>query len=77
MPLVDLIKRSGGKINGGQLVTDVTIDSETGAATGVHASTKEGESTYYPADAVIFAVGITGKICRVRWCLLAIDSFMT
>ncbi|DBA70993.1 hypothetical protein WJX79_001029 [Trebouxia sp. C0005] len=60
LPLVDLIRKSGGKINGGQLVTDVTIDSDTGAATGVHASTKEGQSTYYPADAVIFAVGITG-----------------
>ncbi len=76
MPLVDLIKRSGGKINGGQLVTDVTIDSETGAATGVHASTREGESTYYPADAVIFAVGITGGTCCLHWCVLAIVSFM-
>lgn len=48
-------------------MTDVTIDSDTGAATGVHASTKEGQSTYYPADAVIFAVGITGGICNLHW----------
>ncbi len=63
-------------MNGGQLVTDVTIDSETGAATGVHASTKEGESTYYPADAVIFAVGITGTNCSLYWCMLAMVRFM-
>ncbi len=73
---MDLIKKSGGKINGGQLVTDVTIDSDTGAATGVHATTKEGESTYYPADAVIFAAGITGGTCSLRCCVLAIVSFM-
>ena len=58
-------------------MTDVTIDSDTGAATGVHASTKEGESTYYPADAVIFAVGITGRTCSLHWCVLAFVSFMT
>lgn len=61
LPLVDLIKKQGGKIVGGQLVTDVTIDAATGTAAGVHTTTtKDGKKTYYAADAVIFAVGITG-----------------
>ena len=60
MPLVDLIKRQGGKIVGGQLVTDVTVDTEAGTVSGVYTSTTDGEKTYYAADAVIFAVGITG-----------------
>lgn len=60
MPLVDLIKRQGGKIVGGQLVTDVTIDAATGTASGVQTTTKDGKTAYYAADAVIFAVGITG-----------------
>lgn len=55
-----MIRKQGGKIEGGQLVTDVTIDSHTGAANGVYTTTKEGKKTYYAADAVIFAVGITG-----------------
>ena len=57
---MDLIKKQGGKIVGGQLVTDVTIDAATGTAAGVHTTTKDGKKTYYAADAVIFAVGITG-----------------
>ena len=42
-------------------MSDVTIDEELGIATGVTASTREGTKTYYEADAVIFAVGITGE----------------
>ncbi len=61
MPLVDLIKKQGGKVVGGQLVTDVTIESAACAAAGVYTSTWEGKKTYYAADAVIFAVGITGE----------------
>lgn len=45
---------------GGQLVTDVTIDAAAGTVSGVYTSTKEGKKTYYAADAVIFAVGVTG-----------------
>lgn len=56
-----MIRKQGGKIEGGQLVTDVTVDSQTGTANGVYTTTKEGKKTYYAADAVIFAVGITGK----------------
>ena len=58
---MDLIKKQGGKIVGGQLVTDVNIDAATGTAAGVHTTTKDGKKTYYAADAVIFAVGITGQ----------------
>ena len=57
---MDLIKKQGGKIVGGELVTDVAVDSTAGIAKGVYTSTKEGKKTYYAADAVIFAVGITG-----------------
>lgn len=46
---------------GGQLVTDVTIDAATGTAAGLHTITEDGKKTYYAADAVIFAVGITGQ----------------
>lgn len=59
-PLVELIKKQGGNIVGGQLVTDVTVDEASGTANGVYANTREGKKTYYAADAVIFAVGITG-----------------
>lgn len=69
MPLVDLIKNQGGKIVGGQLVTDVTIDAATGTAAGVQTTTKEGKTAYYAADAVIFAVGITGwSVCFLHLC---------
>ena len=61
MPLVDLIKRQGGKIVGGQMVTDVSIDPGVGRATGVTTRTMDGRKTHYAADAVIFAVGITGQ----------------
>ena len=61
LPLVDLIKRQGGKIVGGQLVSDVDVDRATGQVTGVHTVNKEGSKTHYAADAVIFAVGITGQ----------------
>ena len=58
---MDLIKKQGGKVVGGQLVTDVTVDSAAGAVSGVYTSTRDGKKTYYAADAVIFAVGITGE----------------
>ena len=61
LPLVDLIKKKGGKIVGGQLVTDVTLDSTAGSVTGVYGLSRDGNKAYYPADAVIFAVGITGE----------------
>lgn len=57
---MDFIRKQGGKIVGGQLVTDVAIDATAGTANGVYTSTKEGKKTYYAADAVIFAVGVTG-----------------
>lgn len=66
MPLVDLIKKQGGKIVGGQLVTDVTIDAAAGTGAGVYTSTKEGKKTFYAADAVIFAVGITGRFLHLN-----------
>ena len=59
-PLVELIKKQGGNVVGGQLVTDVTVDESRGMTNGVYANTREGKKTYYAADAVIFAVGITG-----------------
>ena len=70
---MDLIKKQGGKVVGGQLVTDVTVDSAAGAVSGVYTSTRDGKKTYYAADAVIFAVGITGEcfVCWFQHCLMA------
>ncbi|KAL3155415.1 hypothetical protein ABBQ38_010971 [Trebouxia sp. C0009 RCD-2024] len=68
LPLVDFIKKQGGKIVGGQLVTDVAIDATAGTAKGVYTSTKEGKKTFYAADAVIFAVGVTGMKKLISTC---------
>ena len=51
-----------GNIVGGQLVGDITVDKATGNVTGVITRDKQGAETIYPADAVVFAVGITGGL---------------
>lgn len=62
LPLVDLIKRQGGKIIGGQLVSKVDVDERSGQVTGVHTvDSRSAIERHYEADAVIFAVGITGQ----------------
>ena len=38
-------------------------------ADGVTARDREGQETFYPADAVVFAVGITGEIGLRVWVL--------
>lgn len=47
-------------------MTDVTVDEEAGTAAGVYTSTREGKKTFYPADSVIFAVGITGQLSNLK-----------
>lgn len=59
-PLVDLIQGLGGRIQGGRLASDLDVNPETGRVQGVVARSRDGSETTYPADAVIFAVGITG-----------------
>ena len=59
-PLVDLIERQGGRIQGGRLASDLDVNPQTGRVQGVIARSRDGSETTYPADAVIFAVGITG-----------------
>lgn len=59
-PLVDLIQGLGGRIQGGRLASDLDVNPETGRVQGVIARSRDGSETTYPADAVIFAVGITG-----------------
>lgn len=61
LPLVDLIQRQGGKIVGGQLVSGANVDEVTGNVSTVVTRDKQGAETSYAADAVIFAVGITGE----------------
>lgn len=59
-PLVNLIQGLGGRIQGGRLASDLDVNPETGRVQGVIARSRDGSETTYPADAVIFAVGITG-----------------
>lgn len=59
-PLVDLIQGLGGRIQGGRLASDLDVNPQTGRVQGVIARARDGSETTYPADAVVFAVGITG-----------------
>lgn len=45
---------------GGSLVSDVHVDSGSGRVTGVTTRNREGQETRHAADAVVFAIGITG-----------------
>ena len=45
---------------GGSLVSDVHVHSSSGKVTAVTSRSREGEETRHEADAVVFAIGITG-----------------
>ena len=57
---VDRIERAGGSIVGGRLVSDLRLDPATGAVNAVVSRDREGNQTVHQADAVVFAIGITG-----------------
>ena len=45
---------------GGRLVSDLRLDQATGAVNAVVSRDREDKQTVHQADAVVFAVGITG-----------------
>ncbi|PNH05243.1 Phytoene dehydrogenase, partial [Tetrabaena socialis] len=60
-PMVERIRAAGGRVQGSRLVTGLTMDAYSGEVTSVEAADRStGEAFSYPADAVVFAVGITG-----------------
>ncbi|KAG2497258.1 hypothetical protein HYH03_004842 [Edaphochlamys debaryana] len=60
-PLVERIRAAGGRVQGNRLVTGVDVDPSSGEVTSVRAADRTtGELFTYPADALVFAVGITG-----------------
>ena len=65
-PLVRRIQGQGGRVLGGHRVTGVAM--EGGKVTGVTAAGPGGETTTFPADAVVFAVGIEGMKRIVAAC---------
>eukprot|EP00798_Chlamydomonas_sp_ICE-L_P017416 gene17416-23716_t len=60
-PMVEGITRAGGSVVGDRLVTGLVSDPVSGEVVEVQAvDRKTGEKFSYPADAVVFAIGITG-----------------
>ena len=47
---------------GGRLVSDLRLDQATGAVSAVVSRDREGNQTVHEADAVVFAIGITGEV---------------
>ena len=69
-PLVSQIRRAGGRFVSRRLAADVAIDDATGRVVGVTTRSVDRDDTtsqLHKADAVVFAIGITGS-------LLGIDS---
>lgn len=63
------IERAGGSIQGGRLVSDLQTDALTGDVTAVVSRDREGHTTVHPADALVFAIGITGALlASFLWC---------
>ena len=58
------IERAGGSIRGGRLVSDLQTDPLTGNVTAVVSRDREGHNTVHPADALVFAIGITGGLLQ-------------
>lgn len=46
---------------GGRLVSDLQLDQATGAVSAVVSRDCDGNETVHKADAVVFAIGITGE----------------
>lgn len=66
-PLVRRISASGGRVLGSHRVTGVTLDGE-GKVDGVTATDAAGSPVRFQADAVVFAVGISGMQRIVSAC---------
>lgn len=49
------------------------VDAHSGQATGVTATDRQGQKHDYPADAIVFAVGITGEAAATTLLLLRKD----
>ena len=54
------IEAAGGQIQGGRLVSGLQVDEVTGDITAVLSRDTDGNTTVHPADALVFAIGITG-----------------
>jgi len=52
---------------GGRLVSDLQLNQATGAVSAVVSRDHEGNQTVHEADAVVFAIGITGE--RAATCI--------
>jgi L-2-hydroxyglutarate oxidase LhgO len=59
--MVDRISAAGGSVVGGQLVVGLEAGPDGGISTVVTRDVTSGTSTSYEADAVVFAIGITGE----------------
>eukprot|EP00884_Botryococcus_braunii_P022563 jgi/Botrbrau1/8991/Bobra.0148s0094.2 len=77
LPLVAHLRSLGAQVIGSQLVTEVQVDDSNYKAVGVVARDYSGTISQYPADAVVFAIGVTGMQKLVRACpaLAARDDF--
>ncbi|CAL8469873.1 g9415 [Coccomyxa elongata] len=67
-PLVRRIEAAGGNIAGGRLVSGLQLDSLTGDVSAVVSRDRSGDETVHPADAVVFAIGISGMQKLVAGC---------
>lgn len=58
---------AGGNIMGGRLASGLEVDDVTGDITAVVSKDREGNATVHPADAVVFAISIKGKMPHTRF----------
>ncbi|WIA34177.1 hypothetical protein OEZ86_012535 [Tetradesmus obliquus] len=73
-PMVERIQSAGGQVLGGQLVTDLQPGPDgRSIAAVVTRDVATGSSTTHEADAVVFAIGITGMQKLVQQCRLLGD----
>lgn len=73
-PMVDRIKTAGGQVLGGQLVTDLKPGPDgRSIGTVVARDVTTGQTTSHTADAVVFAIGITGMQKLVQQCRILGD----
>lgn len=61
LPLVERIKGEGAEVVGSTFVTDIEADPSTGRVVAVKARKKSGQEQRLEADAVVFAIGVTGE----------------
>lgn len=59
--MVSRIEQAGGSVLGGKLVTDLVGGDGDQIKEVVAKDVKTGEVSHHPADAVVFAIGISGR----------------